>query len=127
MIKEYAKRLKLSWVRQHFHEVEANTNDEYLLRILESELQQREVRKINLLFKQSSLPRITGRHFEWGHIQMEQGLTQDHILYGGFIEEKENLIFYGGVGTRKTYLSTLIGLNAIQKHGKKLNSLLLPD
>jgi len=120
LIKEYAKRLKLSWVRQHFHEVEATTNEEYLLKILENEIQQREVRKINLLFKQSSLPRITGKPFEWGHIQMGQGLTQDHILHGGFIEEKENLIFYGGVGTGKTYLSTLIGLNAIQQQGKKI-------
>ncbi|MCM3473761.1 ATP-binding protein, partial [Brevibacillus borstelensis] len=65
LIKEYSKRLKLSWVRQHFHEVEATTNEEYLLKILENEIQQREVRKINLLFKQSSLPRITGKPFEW--------------------------------------------------------------
>ncbi|MGC5327023.1 IS21-like element helper ATPase IstB [Brevibacillus sp. SYSU BS000544] len=120
LIKEYAKRLKLSWVRQHFDEVEAKTNAEYLLKVLESEIQQREARKINLLFKQSSLPRIAGKPFEWGHIQMGQGLTQDHILHGGFIEGKENLIFYGGVGTGKTYLSTLIGLNAIQKQGKKI-------
>lgn len=120
LIKEYAKRLKLSWVRQHYLEVEANTNEEYLLRILESELQQREVRKTNLLFKQSSLPRIAGKPFEWSHIQMGQGLTSDHILNGHFIENQENLIFYGGVGTGKTYLSTLIGLNAIQKQGRKI-------
>ena len=39
------------------------------------------------------------------------------------MEQQENLIFYGGVGTGKTYLATLIGLNAIQKYGKPLNSI----
>ncbi len=30
------------------------------------------------------------------------------------------MIFYGGVGAGKTYLSTLIGINAIQKYGKRV-------
>lgn len=42
------------------------------------------------------------------------------LLNGTFIEKQENLIFHGGVGTRKTYLATLIGLNAIQKYGRPL-------
>ena len=29
-------------------------------------------------------------------------------------------LFYGGVGAGKTYLSTLIGMNAIQKYGKRV-------
>lgn len=120
LIKEYAKRLKLSWVRQHYQEVQADTNEEFLLKVLESELQQREVRKINLLFKQSSLPRVSGKPFDWSDIQMGQGLTQEYILNGGFMEKQENLIFYGSVGTGKTYLSTLIGLRAIQKQGRKI-------
>lgn len=32
----------------------------------------------------------------------------------------ENLILYGGVGTGKTYLATLISLNAIHSFGKKV-------
>ena len=41
-------------------------------------------------------------------------------MNGTFIEQQENLIFYGGVGTGKTFLATLIGLNAIQKYGKPI-------
>lgn len=36
-------------------------------------------------------------------------------MNGTFIEQQENLIFYGGVGTGKTLLASLMGLNAIQK------------
>src|SRR5699024_234017 len=32
----------------------------------------------------------------------------------------ENLILYGGVGTGKTYLATLISLNAIHRYGTKV-------
>src|SRR5699024_12491103 len=39
---------------------------------------------------------------------------------GEFIQEKENLILYGGVGTGKTYLATLISLNAIHRYGTKV-------
>lgn len=37
-----------------------------------------------------------------------------------FYNQQENAIFYGGVGTGKTYLVTLICLNAIQKYGKSV-------
>lgn len=30
-IERYAKRLKLSWIREHYHEIEAENNHEYLL------------------------------------------------------------------------------------------------
>lgn len=33
-IQACAKRLKLSWIREHFHEVEAVTQEEYLLKLL---------------------------------------------------------------------------------------------
>src|SRR5699024_4304483 len=48
-IEAYAKRLKLSWIREHYYEIEAKTNHEYLLKLFKNEVQQREERKINLL------------------------------------------------------------------------------
>lgn len=47
-------------------------------------------------------------------------MNQSTLLEEEFIEAKENMIFYGGVGVGKTYLSTLIGINAIQKHSKRV-------
>jgi DNA replication protein DnaC len=119
-IQEYAKRLKLSWIRQHYHDVQAASNEEYLLRLLELEVQQREERRVNLLLSQAALPKIPSIPFMWGEIEYNQGLTKDYLLEGQFIKKQENLIFYGGVGTGKTFLSTLIGLNAIQKNGNQV-------
>lgn len=119
-IQEYAKRLKLSWIREHYHKVEETDPKTFLLKLFENEIQQREERRTNLLFKAATLPNVSGKPFDWKEIQLSQGLDQSMLLEGKFIEVKENMIFYGGVGVGKTYLSTLIGINAIQKHGKRV-------
>ena len=119
-IEEYPKRLKLSWIRQHYQEVEATSNEEFLLKLMEQEIQQREERKTNLLLSQSQLPEVPTVPFKWDEIDYTQGLTKDYFLDGEFLAKKENLIFYGGVGTGKTFLSTLIGLNAIQSSAKNI-------
>ncbi len=119
-IETYAKRLKLSWIRENFHQVEAENNEEYLLKLFENEVEHREERKVNLLLKQAQLPKAGTQPFQWEHIQIPQGIDRETILNGGFIKEKENLILYGGVGTGKTYLATLISLNAIHVFGSRV-------
>lgn len=119
-IQEYAKRLKLSWIREHYEEVQAASNEDYLLQLFEREIQQREERKTNLLLTQATLPKVGGNPFDWKDIVLAQGLNKEDLLNGSFIEKQENLIFYGGVGTGKTYLATLIGLNAIQRFGRSI-------
>src|SRR5690606_3655392 len=88
--------------------------------LFEKEIEQREERRINLLFKTATLPNVSGNPFDWTDIQLGEVLSQEYLLEGEFINAKENLIFYGGVGAGKTYLSTLIGINAIQKYGKRV-------
>ncbi|WP_394138400.1 IS21-like element helper ATPase IstB [Cytobacillus oceanisediminis] len=119
-IKSYAKRLKLSWIKDHFDEVEGASNREYLLKLFEAEIRQREERRMNLLLNQATLPTVKGKPFDWNEVQVPPGMTKDNLLYGQFMEKQENAIFYGGVGVGKTYLATLIGLNAIHKFGKSV-------
>ncbi|KGP71023.1 IS21-like element helper ATPase IstB [Pontibacillus yanchengensis] len=119
-IEAYAKRLKLSWIREHFDDVEAETNKEYLLKLFEKEVENREERKINLLLSQAQLPKTGDNPFEWEHIQIPQGIDRETILNGDFIHNRENLILYEGVGTGKTYLASLISLNAIHRFGSKV-------
>lgn len=119
-IKEYAKRLKLSWIPQNYQTVKADTMQEFLLKLFEQEVQQREERKINLLLKQAVLPRIPDKPFDWKDIQLPPGITREYVIQGEFLDVQENLIFYGGVGTGKTFLSTLIALNIIKNKGKKV-------
>jgi len=120
MIQEYAKRLKLSWIRENFHTVDIEDPKQYLLTLFEKEVNQREERRINLLLKTATLPNVFGKPFDWSEVQLGQGLSQESIIEGKFIEEKENMIFYGGVGAGKTYLSSLIAINAIQKYGRRV-------
>src|SRR5690554_2449694 len=119
-IEAYAKRLKLSWIRENYQQIEANSNQEYLLKLFEKEVQNREERRINLLLKQSQLPKTGDQPYQWEHIQIPQGISRTTVLNGDFIAEKENLILYGGVGTGKTYLATLISLNAIHRFGSRV-------
>ena len=119
IVQQYAKRLKLSWIREHYHEINAGTNEEYLIKLFEKEIEQREERKTNLLLTQATLPKVSGQPFDWKDI-VTKGIGREDMMNGTFIENQENLIFYGGVGTGKTYLATLIGLNAIQKYGKSI-------
>lgn len=119
IIQQYAKRLKLSWVREHYHEVEAATNEEFLIKLFEKEIEQREERKTNLLLSQATLPKANGKPFDWTDV-ITKDISREDILEGSFIQDQENLIFYGGVGAGKTYLATLIGLNAIQKYGRSI-------
>lgn len=119
-IKEYAKKLKLSWIREHYHEVEAQNQEEFLLKLFEQEIEQREERKINLLFKSATLPNVFGKPFDWTDVELGQGIDRQYLLDGHFLDNKENMIFYGGVGAGKTYLSTLIGINVIQHQAKRV-------
>lgn len=83
-------------------------------------MQHREERRINLLLKQATLPKIPDKPFDWRDIQLAPGITREYVLLRYFIENQENLILYGGVGTGKTFLSTLISINTIKKKGKKV-------
>jgi DNA replication protein DnaC len=119
-IESLAKRLKLSWIREHYEEVEASSHEEYLYKLFNQEVLNREERKVQLLLTQAQLPKTGTNQFQWEHIQMPSGIQRDQVLHGDFIMEKENLILYGGVGTGKTYLATLISLNAIHKFGNRV-------
>lgn len=119
-IREYAKRLKLSWIPANYQTVQATTNEEFLLKLFEQEVQHRDERRTNLLLKQATLPKIPEKTYDWRDIQLAPGITRDYLLEGRFIDKQENLIFYGGVGTGKTFLSTLIALNIIKKQGKRV-------
>ncbi|GFZ82055.1 ATP-binding protein [Compostibacillus humi] len=89
------------------------------MKLFQHEVQHRDERRINLLLKQATLPKISDKAFDWKDVQLAPGITREYILEGEFIKNQENLIFYGGVGTGKTFLSTLISLNVIKKQRKQ--------
>jgi len=46
-IKEYAKKLKLSWIPANYQTIQAETHEKYLLKLFEHEVQHREEKRIN--------------------------------------------------------------------------------
>ncbi len=64
LIEEYAKRVKLSCIKVNYHEIEANNNQEYLLKLFE-EVQIREERRKNLLLRQAQLPKTGDQPYKW--------------------------------------------------------------
>ena len=60
----------------------------------------------------------TLEHFAFDGIQMPDNLTIDDLKAVRFIEKKENLVFYGNVGTGKTHLAIAIDVLAIKKGHK---------
>lgn len=111
--------MKLSWIPANYHTIKASTHEEFLLKLFQHEVQHRDERRINLLLKQATLPKISDKAFDWKDVQLAPGITREYILEGEFIKNQESLIFYGGVGTGKTFLSTLISLNVIKKQRKQ--------
>ena len=85
--------------------------------LLELELREREVNRINRMVKTAGFQVIkTLEDFVWNrNIELPSGLTQEYMVELDFLKGRENLIFLGSVGTGKTHLATAIALKACQQ------------
>jgi len=92
-IKEYAKKLKLSWIPANYQTIQAETHEEYLLKLFEHEVQQWEERRINLLLKQATLPKIPNKPFDWKDIQLAPGIKREYVFKAILSKTKKTLFF----------------------------------
>ena len=108
--------LRLGGLAKNWREVEYRDKEEYVRALLELELGEREVNRINRLVKTAGFRVLkTLEDFEWTSvIQMPQGVSREELETFRFVERKENLILLGAVGTGKTHLATGIALRACQ-------------
>lgn len=117
----YCRQLK--WgnsIVENYKELEANTHEEFLVKLLEMELLNREVTRKNRYLKQAGFDIMkTFQGYEFDQVQIPVSITLDEIKNAAFIEKKENLILYGAVGTGKTHMATAIGVAACNQ-GKKV-------
>lgn len=116
LIERYMRTLKLGGLAKDWQTVKYENAEQYIRELLELELKEREVNRINRTVKIAGFRVIkTLEDFIWSNnIQIPQGLTQEDMEHYSFIEKKENLIFMGAVGTGKTHLATAIALRACQ-------------
>jgi DNA replication protein DnaC len=115
-IEKMMHTLRLGGLAKSWKGVEYRDKEQYVKALLELELGEREVNRINSLVKTAGFRVLnTLEDFEWTSvIQMPQGMNREELETFRFVERKENLILLGAVGTGKTHLATGIALRACQ-------------
>ncbi|WP_409967230.1 IS21-like element helper ATPase IstB [Bengtsoniella intestinalis] len=117
MVEQYMKTLKLGGLAKEWTSVEYRNNEQYLTDLLQLELREREINRINRMVKSAGFGVLkTLDDFTWrNEIALPVGLTREYMEDLQFLAPKENLIFMGAVGTGKTHLATALALNACQE------------
>lgn len=88
--------------------------------LLQAEGAERQVRSIGYQMKAARFPahRDLGG-FEFGNSTVDEALVRK-LHSTAFTETAHNVVFIGGPGTGKTHLATALGVEAIQRHGKRV-------
>jgi DNA replication protein DnaC len=113
-IRSYCKILKLgSNIIKSIEKVEADSNEEFLAKILEIEIKHRENVRRNRYLKQANFDVVkTFENYTFDQIEIPYTINLNDIKAAAFVKRKENLILYGPVGTGKTHMATAIGVAA---------------
>ena len=111
------KKLKLSRnIVDNSEQVEADTFQEYLLKLLNLEIDHREIKKRERLIKAAGFyARKTFDDFRFDEIKLPSGVTQEYLKRVTFVDEAKNLILYGNVGTGKSHLGVAMGMEACRR------------
>lgn len=113
-IEKCCKKLRLgSIIVERYLEIKSETNEEFLAKLLEIALEEREMNRKNRLLKQANFDVMkTFENYSFDSIEMPSTIDVENLKAAKFVEAKENLILYGGVGTGKTHLAMAIGVSA---------------
>jgi DNA replication protein DnaC len=116
------KQLRLPTVLANYQKLalEASANgqkyEEYLLALLESEANQRELNSRKYRISEAHFPMLrTLDEYDFGAIA---SLNQAKVLQlskGDYIQRHENTALIGGIGTGKTHIAIALGLSACQQ------------
>ncbi len=86
---------------------------DYLSRLIESEVESREIRSIERRIRQARFPmRKTVEDFQWSWAKKINRTQIQNLLRLTFLESHTNIIFIGHVGLGKTHLAIAIGYAA---------------
>lgn len=92
---------------------EGETNQQYLYNLLANEVQYRRERRITTMLNTAGFPKLyTPDQFRTDEIDFPEGVSFKSLLEQDYYRAGKNIIMYGGTGTGKTMLSTLIGIAA---------------
>lgn len=86
---------------------------EFLYQVFEAEIASRAANRRLKLLRQSKVP--TTKSFDgyvWDNIELPSDITRDHIMNLDFLDNHEDLVLFGEVGTGKTHLAIAITITA---------------
>ena len=108
------KELKLSRnIVEMSGKLQADSHQEYLFKILKSEMEHREYARKDKLLKNAGFYSIkTFEGFRFDEVTLPGSITPEYLKNCEFLNTKTNLVMYGNVGTGKTFLSTALGVEA---------------
>ena len=111
------KELKLSRnIVEMAERLQADSHQEFLLKLLRSELEHREsMRKDKLLKNAGFYSFKTFADFRFDEVKLPASVSPQYLQNCEFIKARTNLVMYGNVGTGKTHLSIALGIEACKK------------
>jgi len=97
-------------------QVQADSHQEYLLKLLELEIEHRENAKYDRLLKSAGFYYLKSfEDFKFDEITLPSSVSPEYLKSLEFLESKTNLVMYGNVGTGKTFLSIALGVEACKQ------------
>src|SRR2546427_9953047 len=118
-VDHYLRDLKLAFIAQHYGELATQaagkqwSHVEYLARLREGDAHLRRDRATHNRIRQARFPVIkTLEQFRWDWPTQINRLQVQHHFGLGFLKDRTNLIYLGGVGLGKTHLATALGYTA---------------
>ena len=109
-IYEYCKELRLSATfAENAVGFSGETNQDYLLKVLQAEIDYRSNKRRNLHLKQDGFDYIkTFENYQFDKIIIPNTLTIDTLRTLEFMKRQENLILYGRNGAGKSHMATAL-------------------
>ena len=118
-IADFSKQLKLAHIKKNYgnHIKEAldlsDSYESFLEKLLQAELENRQSNRIQTLVRASKLPsKTTFDDYLTSHLDPKLQKQVIELKSLSFIEQKENLILIGNPGVGKTFLATVLGMEA---------------
>lgn len=111
------KELKLSRnIVEMSESLQAASHQEFLLRLLKSELEHRDSQRKDRLLKNAGFYSLkTLADFRFDEVKLPASISPQYLQECGFVKTRTNLVMYGNVGTGKSHLSIALGIEACKK------------
>ncbi len=117
VIRELCRQLRLgSHIAEEYANIQAETQEEFLLKVLTEAVRDRELERRNRYIQQAGFDLMKSfEDFDFSNVTLPDGITADTLRSCDFVRNKQNLILYGRPGTGKTHLATALGIEACRR------------